>query len=223
MATIVRKLKRLLRPKNRHKIPVPIIWVKTPKCAGTSIWQAVKDYDLPVGVIKWGLISKFIRNRSEEEFRNARKFTVVRNPFDRFVSSYHFCVKKGWVDEGVSFGEFAEMSWDDIKNGPYPMGRVIPVNMVYQHTRPLVEHLSYDLGHCDYIDEFVHFENLERELNDFLTRHSIPPVELPRLNTTKHRTYRDYYDEATWLSVEEKFRQDLERFGYSGRFDAAEG
>ncbi|MDB4308188.1 hypothetical protein N9985_02795, partial [Gammaproteobacteria bacterium] len=131
------------------------------------------------------------------------------------ISSYHYCIQKGWLDKRVSFKEFAEFSWDDIENGHYPQEEVIPVNKVFQHTRPLYAHLSHDLGRCDYIDEFIHFENLENELNNLLKRYAMPPIELPKVNTSTRRRYQDYYDNKTKRHVEEKFREDLDRFGYS--------
>lgn len=217
---ILRRLKQLFQLEGTENALRPIIWVKTPKCAGTSLKQAIKNKGLPIDIIKWGLVSKFIENKSEYDFQNAYKFAVVRNPFDRFVSSYHYCIQNGWLDKSVQFKEFARISWEDIRNGPYPKGRVLPVNKVFQHTRPLVEHLSHDLGKCDYVDEFIHFENLEEELNDLLERFSMPPIRLPRLNTSTHRNYSGYYDEETRRYVAEKFREDLALFGYG--FDARE-
>lgn len=198
--------------------PQRLIWIKTPKCAGTSVIQAISDLDLPISVVKWGLVSEFVRRESESLFRNAHKFAIVRNPFDRLVSSYHFCLKNGWLNNGMSFREFANMPWKDIENGPYPMGPVIMVNQVFQHTRPLVEHLSHDLERYDYVDEYIHFENLESELNQLLNRFSLPPVDLPNLNSTTRRKYQDYYDEETRRCVTEKFEKDLEFFNY--RFDS---
>lgn len=214
---IFRKLKQLFETDNKFK---PIIWVRTPKCAGSSLKRAIRNQNLPIDIIKWGLVSKFIKSKSESNFQNAYKFAVVRNPFDRFVSSYHYCIQKGWLDKGVSFKEFAKIPWEDIENGPYPKGPVIPVNKVFQHTRPLHEHLSHDFGKCDYIDEFIHLENLESELNDLLKRFSMPPIKLPKLNTSTHRRYQGYYDEETIRYVAEKFRGDLTLFGYS--FDSRE-
>jgi hypothetical protein len=65
--------------------------------------------------------------------------------------------------------------------------------------------------------DWVKFENLEDNLNEFLEKNDIPKVKLQHVRPTKHKKhkdYRKYYDSVTYDIVAEKHKKDIELFGY---------
>ena len=63
------------------------------------------------------------------------------------------------------------------------------------------------------------FEHLQDDFNEVCDRIGIPRKELPHVNQSKHRDYRNYYNKRTRKMVEDAFAQDIELFGYT--FDEA--
>ena len=103
-----------------------IMWIKTPKCAGTSIISVLGSTDIEI--VKWGYIKQAIDQFGFKTFDTAYKFAFVRNPFDRIVSSYSVSVGKGWFS-----GDFKQF----VKT-PFPNLH----QKACQHTQPLTLHLS---------------------------------------------------------------------------------
>ncbi|MDC0302892.1 sulfotransferase family protein, partial [bacterium] len=121
------------------------------------------------------------------------KFTFIRNPWDKMVSSYHFNHHK-WVPAGTTFEQYIQ-AWDSGQ----------------QITR-------FPPQHSDYLDEEVNFigrfENLDEDYNFILKKLGLPPKELVHLNKSRHKHYKDYYNENTKEIVKRKFSKDIETWGF---------
>ena len=127
------------------------------------------------------------------------KFAVVRNPYDRVVSSYCYARKKKWY-----FGTFREFLMSSFKDFP-PMLR--------GHTLPLTDNLCLD-GEPPYLDIVVKFESFREGINKLYEKFDLPGPEIPHLNKTEHEHYTTYYDDETKQIVAGKFAKDIEYFGY---------
>jgi len=146
------------------------------------------------GLKKWG--SKHIRiqqikrglDESNIDINSYIKIGVVRNPFDRLVSFWSW---KARGNRGISLSKFS---------------REMP---------PCFPFFTLD-GRMG-MDHIIRFENLQEDFNDVCDKIGIPREELPHINKSKHKHYTEYYDEETQQIVADKYKKDIEYFGYKFR------
>jgi hypothetical protein len=144
------------------------------------------------------------RELPADVFADLFKFTVVRNPWDRLVSSYHYLRQKAGHHRGRlarrlrSFADYAayEMHRDKMSQTAMltgPDGRLL-------------------------VDFVGRFESLA---DDFAFICQVLDLEasLPRANATRHADYRTFYDDRLAAEVGRFCAADVERFGYA--FDDA--
>jgi len=187
------------------------VYIKTPKVAGNSIVSilrrftdvGLRDYDIGDHERYFDVIDK------NPNFINYFSFSFVRNPWDLRLSRYFYLKnievpmkkQRGEIyDEKIlqtnNFKEWCKVgSWFPAEfNGQYQFmcnreGK-FAVNFVGKY-----ENLQSDFDHvCD-------------ELN-------LPRKNLPKINSTNHKRYTEYYDDETREIVAEKYAKDIEYFGY---------
>jgi hypothetical protein len=201
--------------------PKPYIFVHIPKCAGTSIEEALisistpylgfKDFPYETRGMFWlpgpqmlqhSKLRRYARHFSLAEYF---KFAFVRNPWERTVSQIEYLKSNGV--RLFATGDFKE----NIRN----------------YCDCLVNYMGHDLGSCqlDYllgpggeveVDYIGRFENLAADFAHVCTRLGIEPVPgLPHfLNSHRAQRYRAYYDEESRKWVQVRFAQDIAYFGY---------
>lgn len=199
------------------------IFIHIYKVAGTSIRKVLQPYsDSPkdnlslIKKVKFGLGGRFhflsqwsmdhlkaseIKSFLPDEiWRDYFKFSFVRNPWDWQVSLYHFMLQDEnhhqhkLINKMKNFEEYIE--W-----------RV-------KHSVELQKSFLYDAkGNClvDYIGKF---ENLQQDFNEALSKIGIKEVQLPVLNTSLHRYYKEYYNDYTRDLIAEAFKEDITLFNY---------
>lgn len=172
-----------------------VIFVHIPKSGGTSIGTWLEG---PV-MIGHPRMEDLLPYKT-----NQVTFTVVRNPWDRAVSAYHylFCTEKettfqSYIDKGKpTFEEF-------IKN----LGTVTTQEVWFNGLNT----------QCDWIrggvDHILKFENLEEDFKIIqnITGNFKP---LPHLNKSNHKNYREYFTPETRDIIAQVFKEDIERFNY---------
>jgi len=148
------------------------------------------------------------------EFRNYFKFAVVRNPWDRVVSAYHYLNAGGRT--------MGDRRWAEKYLAPYPdfesfvrHGLRIRKVQHHLHFRPQSSFICTAKNHT-HLDFIALFENLE---NDFslLCQRLNTSTTLQELNRTagRKRDFRDYYAGETRRIVGEIYRDDITNLGYS--------
>lgn len=181
------------------------IFVKVPKTAGTSIASAL-------GLVHVGKPHRDIVQIREALagspvsagfFESAFKFGFVRNPWDRVVSLH--CRKEQGRELGPpAFEDFVE--W--IQNA----------SDTCIHPTPHRNQLDWFLDERGEIavDFIGRFENLSGDFAVICERLGIAPPSLPheKRNTAGRKRYTEYYTPALRDLVAEKFRVDIEAFGY---------
>ena len=221
--------------KNKHSLPYnvsskyPLIFVHTPKTAGTSMNKV-----LDIGE-DFGGHRKLTQLRTlldESTYQSYKKMSVIRNPFDRIVSLYK-----------ATEPQMIQLAKDEQNVRDWPTGSdeeqytfeswfwdiTSHVNNIT--SEPLFYAPCYDLmvdekGELA-IDYIIRYENLEKDFKNMFDDMKIEAPELPKLNvaTIKHPDmfkpglhYSKYYDCHTKnVMIEfiyELFEKDFKAFGY---------
>ena len=169
-----------------------------PKSAGSSIHKILS------GSNRYSSHRRIVK---DTKYKNYFKFTFVRNPWDRFLSTYFYFKKYGRdgardvrmgkiVNEYKTFKHFT-LNFNDIKAWP---------------TQHWSEQVSWEPEAHDFIGRF---ESLQEDFNTVCDKIGIPRQELPHSNKSEHKHYTEYYDEETKQIIAEKYAKDIEYFGYN--------
>lgn len=187
------------------------IFIHVVKTGGTSIATAVRphlvDGDLLCGYPTPALYPKHIwasQLRDElPHYSDFFSFGFVRNPWDRLVSSFFWWQqidKHGWnterfdrVARGKTFEEY-------VLGGEWLV------------TNCCADFL-YDGPNC-LVDEIGRFEDLAGDFNRIAKRLELD-CQLGWENKSERGHYREYYTGTMAAMVAERFRRDLDLFGYS--------
>ena len=168
------------------------IFVHIPKNAGTSIEEYFGNGSVRIQPSKHADIYE-IKARFKNSYNNYRKFTIIRNPYDKMVSWY-FYLKRN-LGEDYNIVDFNE--W--IKN---------PSSFWHAD-----DPISYLKPQCDWIDntvETIKFENLNEELNEFFKE----DIKLPITNKSNHDHYSTYYSRKSLDIIYDRYKKDFEKYNY---------
>ena len=133
-------------------------------------------------------------------------FTLVRNPWDRMVSYYHWL--RGQRFEHPQVRLAARLGFADF--------------VLHPQTRAAIRAAPYDsymrdAGGVERCDAYIRIEHLAGDAAP-LWRHLGFRPQVPRANAScRGRDYRAYYGDATAQAVAQDCAGDIARFGY--RFD----
>ena len=146
------------------------------------------------------------------------KFSFVRNPWDRLVSWWSTINQQrplfeaGRLDNPLrayilhrarSFENFLAIDDDDLAAKAHGM-RVF---------RNQVDYLCDAQGKI-IVDVIGRFERLEEDATVVLRRLGISDAAIPRLNTSTHERYTQYYTPSMADFVATRYARDIEAFGY---------
>ena len=184
------------------------IFVHIPKAAGISVNKALfgnyggshhqlKDYQLIF---------------SKKEFYEYYKFTFVRNPWDRLVSTYFFLKNggfhendKNWFDENLSkysnFEDFV-LHWLTNEN-------------IYKWIHFIPQYEFITVNNKVLVNDIYKLENINDSMNKISSKLN-KRIELKHENRNPNRNvkYRDYYSPQTKAIVSSVYKKDIELFDY---------
>lgn len=188
------------------------IFVHIPKCAGISIAQSIFGHCVPHSTI-----TDYQLMFGAKLFKSYFKFTIVRNPWDRFVSAYFFLKQGGFdsIDRSIltpilakfpSFDKFVEFLYSHREY------------MRWTHFLPQSTWIQTPLGNIP-IDYMGKLETLDESMKVISSELGLGHVPLlPRTNSSlRDQDYRHYYTRKTRDMVAELYRKDIKLLGY--RFD----
>jgi hypothetical protein len=193
------------------------VYVQVPKAACTSVKQALlpafgincpEDGPAVHRVLRKSPARIAKRKLATPDLADLYRFSFVRNPFDRLVSAYYSKISEHRTvlsneqfRGGMSFEEFAEAACE------------IPDESADQHVRSQWTFL--DGVRMDFVGRL---ENMGEDYARVAGVLGVSPI-LPHSNhaTRPHdkKSYRNHYDEELARKVGERYRGDLEAFGYS--------
>ena len=157
-----------------------------------------------------------IMNLDKNKFDNMHKFTFVRNPYDRFISSWNFVVNEFKNKNSILFDRSIKV--EDLKDIEFFMRNKdkltdIAYNHVfitqYQHILSNDNTIKMDfIGKVETIEE-----DLKKVLNTLGFENIIHKVTT-KVNKKEHKYYKDYYNQNILEFVNEYFDEDFIQFGY---------
>ena len=212
-------------------------FVHTSKCAGTSLreffylnYPGVVAY-VPNNRKAWWV--KFFRKTRDHTYHHTSlnsfkfKFTFVRNPFDRLVSTWQYFLSPmhthnndgflAHVDFKCFIENLYELDPHDFSTDASPGTK----SFAFSHVRPYTHstEVLFENGDLEKptVDFFGKVENLKNDLLKVLDILNLDPVHvdnLNNLNTTNHDSYQSYYTPRTIDLVTEMYENDLKYFNY---------
>jgi len=199
------------------------IFVHVAKAAGTSISNLVTPYCIAEeknNVIKlfsrmslvpnwrWhhyrthATLRTVEKRMPKELYDDMVKFAVVRNPWDRLVSLYHF-KKQGrghqfrMIKKLGTFSNWLRWIGEQPHSSPYKL----QVNMLRQHDGTMgTNHL-------------LRFESLSEQWMEFSKMIGVEE-QLPKLNTSSHKNWREYYSNKDADYVASVWKEDIDMLEY---------
>ncbi len=144
-----------------------------------------------------------------ELFHSLFKFAFVRNPWDLQVSSYHHIRRERphIIEHINTFDEFLRWKLDPDRPYQYHIDTL---------SKPQSDYIV-DLRGNVIVDFLGRHETLEADFAEACRRIGIKTPALPhkRKSSNRHRDYREYYDDDLAALVADRFKQDVDMFGYS--------
>jgi Sulfotransferase family len=150
-------------------------------------------------------VREVLPHLSADVWRSYFKFAIVRNPFDRFVSTCFFLFRRE--------PEFAKAATAYMKRAldkPRFRRRALVV--------PQSSLLSGPDGDLQ-MDFIGRFEDLQASYKEVCQGIGITTIDLEKRNPSEHDQYAEYYDEQLKQMVTDFYRDDLSNFGY--QFESA--
>jgi len=144
---------------------------------------------------------------SKQLWSSYYKFAIVRNPWDRVVSEFHWRHTLPTRRPSTEFKEFIKYCEKRIQDG-----RNLNRDIYWPHAQTQKSYVV-DANGNEILDEIFKFENLSEAVSIISNKLNIP-LTMKRHNTSKHNHYQEYYDDETKEMVNNLYREDIEMFDY---------
>ena len=173
---------------------IKVVFVSTPKCATHTLFDVMEKH---FGGVR---IGKIHTRPPATRYRDHFIFTVVRNPYDRAVSSWTWaqnCEHPDRVRQDVGGPDFPSFA-KGLSRGRHAWMPCINQTTWQSAFNPTA---------------VIHIENLQDEFNalPFVTE----PIELPCLNKWEHPPWRELMTEEIAGWIRQWAGPDFENFGYN--------
>jgi len=179
---------------HKHKF----IFIHIPKNAGTSIRNSfdIQGYDKKVVRRKYPHYpcSSIKEYCGIEVWDSFYKFAIVRNPYERMVSYYHFHKSPQYKYKSKAVN-YSFSDW--LRKG-------LDSNLTMTQNQYLDEE----------INQVGRLETLQDDFNLFCDSIGIPSYNLPKYNVSKHEHWETYYSDEDKEIVYGIFQDDFDRFGF---------
>jgi chondroitin 4-sulfotransferase 11 len=190
------------------------IFIHIPIVAGTGIKEAL---ELPGrGHLPW----QYYYVVYPEQWDLYIKFTVVRNPWDRVVSAYHYAK----MDKNYWYDNLNRIT-------PHPDYELLSKRTfagyceILKNRRNMLKHESWQPqylwvaktengNNLLMVDFVLRYENLEDDFAVLCERLGVSNIDLPYINKSNHGHYRQYFTQETKEIIEELYSADIRLFKY---------
>jgi hypothetical protein len=186
------------------------LFVRTPKNASTSITAALFDYLKEE--VKGTVLNRHYPHMTAYEmqqvdpifFAKAYKFTVIRNPLERMVASWHYCNR---VTNQYNFSFKTLLELCHFIKEPFHD----PIDIVF---KPQLDYVTDPSGNI-IVDELIPLEHLGEAWPELCNRLGIR-CELPFLNMNAVESgLMDAFDEKTLALAKEIYAEDIKLYEHA--------
>lgn len=192
-----------------------LIFVHNQKTAGASVTSFLKNNVSDVMDILsiHAYASEGINFLGVEKWKEYYSFGFVRNPWSRLASWYTMIVERPEIENAL---------WNYVRNNSTNFDEFLH-NCTNAVVTDIGGEKSFLKNQIDYFTDesnvvsvsFIgKFESLEKDFSTVLDAVGISNHDLPVSNTTEKKDYRAFYNEGTKQLVAERFKKDIDYFGY---------
>jgi len=198
----------MLYPKPQIYHPLNAIFIHVPKTAGTSIEkQLAERCGIEVGGHTTALA---FRRAFAQEFATYFKFSVVRDPLDRFVSAFRYLrtepVHPAHANEIIHRLDSIDAFIASVRRDPAGMKSI--VHLMPQHQ------FVCDASGIVLVDRLYRFEALEDAWKDISRRLNLGALPLPKMNASLLPMSDALRSENIRAFVREKYADDYRILKY---------
>ena len=177
------------------------IFIHQRKCAGTSI---IRNFGISPDQPEWRIVNDGYLSREPNTWESVANrysdyhiFSIIRNPWDRFVSGWKYC-------ESTKNRDIIDV----LKNLPKE-------GHDYKHVTRLQSEILFNDADLPIFHTLLRFETLQTDWEALCMTLGKPPTTLSHLNKTEHLNYREYFNEQALDLFTRHFEADCLRFGYA--------
>jgi chondroitin 4-sulfotransferase 11 len=179
------------------------IYIHIPKTAGVSIYNVFKSKEQN---------HKKLDFYEEKYIKDYFKFAFVRNPWDRFLSSY-FYFKKGGRGLGHDFhSQEIVLKYSNFRHFVYNF-KFEKQNFKSPHFLPQ-SNWTHNSRRELLLDFVGRYENLQDDFNVVCEKIGRRKKKLPHKNKSKHKDYREYYCDDMAEIIGREYSTDINLFKY---------
>lgn len=172
------------------------VWFRVAKVGTRTIYQILRENNVPYSIK--GVRIPFLPAEHQKQF----KFAFVRNPWARVVSCYHDKV----VNEALR-----TMKKCYGKDFDFFVDFIAKKDLTRCDVHIKLQTSLFPIHEVDFIGRM---ENFEEDLQYVLKQIGIDCPRIPHKNVSRHKHYSHYYTERTKAIIAQKYRADIEAFGY---------
>lgn len=166
-----------------------VVFIHIPKAAGTSVWQVVGHPGGVAETVTHETAARWRRFLGPERYDHALTFAVIRNPYDRFLATWHYLATQT-EDHRYWPGDTREREWmQGLGRDVETVAANMPTEAVTDlrnavHFGAQTQYLCID-GRCG-VSQVLRFEHLAGDWQAMAEKFGLPPT-LPHVNRTPGR------------------------------------
>lgn len=176
------------------------IFIHINKTGGSSVTKALNiPFEHKTAIEK-------IEEIGQKRWNRKLTFTIIRNPWDKVVSHYHYRVQRNHNDlrnKPIEFKDWVKHTYGNQDTFYYDAPKMF---------MPQIDWIADEKDEI-LVDEVIHFEYLASEFDDLLKKLGVKRT-LPHMKKSSRGNYREYYDKETIEIVRNWFDRDIKKFGY---------
>jgi Sulfotransferase family len=203
------------------------IFIHIQKCAGTSITCAIAPHlaegDIVLGGTPEGekLSEEFRQTKGlhkhskaleaknvlgDEIWNSYFKFSLVRNPWDRLVSKYHWWLTTSWEDQWGTAQKIKSMK---------DFSEYLLSDLDFDKQQSVLDYLTDENGEI-MVDFVGKFEKIYKDFAYICGRSGLPNLRLPHKNKSEHDNYLEYYKDPEIVElVNQWFGPEIKALNYN--------
>ena len=198
------------QPLTAQQITKGFYFVHIPKTAGTSVLNALGVEELPYTHCP----AHIIHEKNPKAASSLFFFSVVRNPYDRFASSFEYITKRSDWPAQRKFADdvIGDLSFADFTKKLATKRLFRNLIMGYEFFFPQ-SYFTHRAGQS-LIHSYVRFEQLSSDFDRIVRSRFTDVAELPNLRNHGGGDYRSMYDEKSAALIREIYAEDFANFDY---------